>query len=175
MSAYNVLLLTHWFGLTKLNQASFLCKGPWPLICLQNAEHPSKWLILRNGQPQKKISCANTLIMPSAYSVPSPYSHTKFLVALFTAPYFFKGFIYLFLERGEGREKNINVCLPLMWPPLGIWPATQACALIGNWTADPLVCSPHSIHWATPARAPSLFVKNNFFSVWFWDICRFCG
>ena len=32
-------------------------------------------------------------------------------------------FIYLFLERGEGREKqresNINVWLPLTWPPLG--------------------------------------------------------
>ena len=36
---------------------------------------------------------------------------------------FFKTFIYLFLERGEGREKegerNINVRLPLMRPPTG--------------------------------------------------------
>ena len=35
----------------------------------------------------------------------------------------FKDFTYLFLERGEGREKererNINVWLPLMWPPTG--------------------------------------------------------
>ena len=35
--------------------------------------------------------------------------------------YFFKDFIYLFLERGEGREKererNISVWLPLTWPP----------------------------------------------------------
>ena len=35
----------------------------------------------------------------------------------------FKDFIYLFLERGEGREKererNINVWLPLAWPLLG--------------------------------------------------------
>ena len=42
----------------------------------------------------------------------------------------------LFLDRGEVREKerkrNINVWLPLMSPPLGTWPATQACALIGN-------------------------------------------
>ena len=30
--------------------------------------------------------------------------------------------------------------LPLMRPLLGIWPATQACALAGNQTADPLVC-----------------------------------
>ena len=71
--------------------------------------------------------------------------------------FFFKYFIYLFLYRGEGRDKererNINVWLPLMWPPLGTWPATQACALTGNWTSGSLVHSPHSIHWATPARA----------------------
>ena len=30
------------------------------------------------------------------------------------------------------RERNINVWLPFMWPPLGTWPETQACALIGN-------------------------------------------
>ena len=63
---------------------------------------------------------------------------------------FFKGFIYLFLERGEGREKererNINVWLPLTWPPLGTWPTTQACALTGNQTSDPLVHSPRSFH-----------------------------
>ena len=45
----------------------------------------------------------------------------------------FKDFMYLFLERGEGREKererNINVWLPFMRPLLGPWPATQACAL----------------------------------------------
>ena len=59
-------------------------------------------------------------------------------------------FIYLFLERGEGKEKererNINVQLPLMCPPLDTWPATQACALTGNRTSDPLVHSPHSTH-----------------------------
>ena len=41
----------------------------------------------------------------------------SFLGALF----FFKDFIYLFLVRGEGREKererNINVWLPLKCPP----------------------------------------------------------
>ena len=46
--------------------------------------------------------------------------------------FFFKDFIYLFLEREERREKererNINV-LPLARPQLGTWPATQACAL----------------------------------------------
>ena len=53
----------------------------------------------------------------------------------------FKDFIYLFLERGEGREKertrNTNVCLPLAYPLLGTWPTTQACALTGNRTTNP--------------------------------------
>ena len=52
--------------------------------------------------------------------------------------------IYLFAESGEEREKererNDNVWLPLEHPPLGIWLVTQACALTGNWTCDPLVC-----------------------------------
>ena len=55
-------------------------------------------------------------------------------------------FIYLFLERGEGREKdrerNINVCLPLTHPLLGTWPATQVCALTGNRAGDLLVHRP---------------------------------
>ena len=49
---------------------------------------------------------------------------------------FFKDFIYLFLERGEGkekeREKNIHVWLPRAHPQLGTRPVTQACALTGN-------------------------------------------
>ena len=60
--------------------------------------------------------------------------------------YFLKIFIYLFLERGEGREKewerNLSVWLPRMCPLLGTWPTTQACALTGNQTSDPLVCRP---------------------------------
>ena len=52
----------------------------------------------------------------------------------------------LFLQRGERREKdrkrNINVWLPLVCPQMGTWPATQACALTGNLTSDPLVFRP---------------------------------
>ena len=60
-----------------------------------------------------------------------PYKvHTAIFVFVFY-------FIYLFLERGEERETNINVCLPLMRPLLGTWPATQACALTGNRKGDP--------------------------------------
>ena len=65
-------------------------------------------------------------------------------VLLLEKLFFKKDFIYLFLERGEGREKesegNINVWLPLTCPPLGTWPATQACALTGNRTINPLLC-----------------------------------
>ena len=64
-------------------------------------------------------------------------------------------FIY-FLERGEGGEKeerNINVWLHLARPPLGTWPAIQACALTGNITSNLLVWGQYSTYWATPARA----------------------
>ena len=51
---------------------------------------------------------------------------------------FKKDFIYLFLERGKGREKeresNINVWLPLACPLLGTWPTTQASAL--DWESN---------------------------------------
>ena len=59
---------------------------------------------------------------------------------------YFLDFVYLFLKRGEGREKererNINVWLPLVPPLLGTWPETQACALTGNLTSNPLVRRP---------------------------------
>ena len=54
--------------------------------------------------------------------------------------------MYLFLERGEGKEKererNINVWLPLTRPLSGIWPTTQASALTGDRTINPLVPRP---------------------------------
>ena len=37
------------------------------------------------------------------------------------------------------RERIIHVWLPLTHPLLGTWPATQACALTGNQSGDPLV------------------------------------
>ena len=59
---------------------------------------------------------------------------------------FKKDFIYLFLDRGEGREReresNINVWLPLTQPLLGTWPATQACALTRNRTGNVSVRRP---------------------------------
>ena len=43
-------------------------------------------------------------------------------------------------EREE--EKHQWGVLPLTCPLLGTWPATQACALTGNPTSDPLVHRP---------------------------------
>ena len=75
------------------------------------------------------------------------WSHCNNLFT-FVNIYFFKDF------RGKEKEKEReNVWLPLVHPVLGTWPATQACALTGNQTSDPLVHSPRSVHWATPARA----------------------
>ena len=51
---------------------------------------------------------------------------------------FFKDFIYLFLQRREGsekeRERNINVWLPLTCSLLGTWPATED-ELVTLWFA----------------------------------------
>ena len=59
-------------------------------------------------------------------------------------------FIYLFIylegKGGGKKEGKISVWLPLLWPSLGTWPATQARALTRSQTSDPLVHSPHSIH-----------------------------
>ena len=60
-------------------------------------------------------------------------------------PLFLKSF-YLFIfreKRMEGeRARNINVWLSLVRPQLGTCPTSQACALTGNWTSDPLVRRP---------------------------------
>ena len=50
--------------------------------------------------------------------------------------------LFLFLEKGEDRERNISVWLLLMRPLLGTWPTTQVYALTGNWMDDHLVCRP---------------------------------
>ena len=56
--------------------------------------------------------------------------------------FFKRSYLFIFRKWGrEGeRERNINVLLPVMYPLPGAWPSTQACALTGNRTGDPLVC-----------------------------------
>ena len=51
--------------------------------------------------------------------------------------------ILLIFREGKGREKEgekrERVVASHACPPLGTWPATQACALTGNRISDPLV------------------------------------
>ena len=76
---------------------------------------------------------------------------------------FFKRFIYLYLDRGEGRkkeERNINVWLPLTRPILGTRPSTQACSLTENWTSDTLVRRPVLSPLSHTSQGSS-FIFNN--------------
>ena len=91
--------------------------------------HPCfKYLTYINHE-QKQVKCFSHSKMPTNRN-----SNYYFIAIYF---FFLKTlFIYLFLDRGGRREKekerNINVCLPLVCPPPGTWPKTQACALTGN-------------------------------------------
>ena len=73
--------------------------------------------------------------------------------------FFFLKILLIYLERGEGKEKErerkINVWLLLKCPQLGIWPATQACALTGNRTGNPLI--------RTPALNPLSYTSQGWF------------
>ena len=86
---------------------------------------------------------------------------------------FFK-YIY-FLERGERREKErerkINVWLPLVCPQLGTWPTTQACALTGKGTGDPLVPRPELNPLSHTSQGKCIFnylVPNSSPKSWYW-------
>ena len=62
---------------------------------------------------------------------------TRMYACVYDVILFFLDFIYLFLDRGEGREKQRetnNVWLSLARPLLGTWPATQANAL--DWESN---------------------------------------
>ena len=57
---------------------------------------------------------------------------------------FLKDF-YLFIFRQRGREEEKHQCVVASHTPSpGTWPATQACALIGNGTSDPLGSQTHT-------------------------------
>ena len=50
--------------------------------------------------------------------------------------------LFIYFREGRGRrerERNINVWLLPACPPPGTWPETQACALTGNQTGDPVI------------------------------------
>ena len=137
----------------------------WPVPC---PAHKPLFLLLCTQRvvPQIQPLCnTNAWNHPFCLSFPhviyvESYNNSSLSLAFF----FFKIlFIYLFLDRGERREKererNINVWLPLACLLVGTWPATQACALTGNWTGTSWLPGPCSVHWATPAKVESGFLK----------------
>ena len=85
---------------------------------------------------------------------------------------FKKDFIHLYLERGEGREKgrerNINVWLPLAHPLLGTWPTTQACALIGNWTGGSFGSQPMLNPLSYTSQGYIWFFRKSFWLLLSW-------
>ena len=70
---------------------------------------------------------------------------------------FLKDFMYLFSERGEGREKererNNQVWLPLKCPHWGPDQQLRHVPWLGIKPATLWFTGQHSIHWATTARA----------------------
>ena len=88
------------------------------------------------------------------------------------SPFFYKQNIFNFnivlffldfIFREKGEERNITVWLPLARPLVGTWPATQACALTGNITGNPLVCRPAFSPLSHTSQGCSfLFLKNIF-------------
>ena len=79
--------------------------------------------------------------------------------------FFFKDFIYLFLERGEGKEKEreriIYVWLPLVCadPHWGPGPQPRHVPWLGIELETLWFTGLCSIHWATPARAECIAAK----------------
>ena len=88
------------------------------------------------------------------------FNHYKFSFFLF-----FKDCIYLLLERGREREREgeKHQCVVASWAsPTGeTRPATQACALTGNQTGNPLACRPA----LNPLRHTSQGYKFSFVNV----------
>ena len=101
--------------------------------------------VLENSNMFAEQTC-ESLYSPTNNEAVLLWNHTaRFIVVSHCGLSFFLRF-YLFLETGEGREKdkerNISVWLPLACPLLQTWPATQACALTGNRTHDSLIRRP---------------------------------
>ena len=98
----------------------------------------------------------------------SPLSHTsQVFFFFFNLNAFLKKKFYLFLDRGEGREKEqerkTSVWLPRAHPLLGTWPTTQPRILTGNRTSDSLVGRPaHNPLSHTSQGKSLLFLKLQF-------------
>ena len=75
-------------------------------------------------------------------------------------------YLFIFRERGrEGERGEKHMWLPLMRPQLGIWPATQACALTGNKTSDPVVSRPMLNPLSYTSQGPNMFFNSHTFGI----------
>ena len=87
----------------------------------------------------KRLCCFSIISNPWDQTYLTCFNPLQLL--FFLKIYIFLRF-YLFLERGQGREGEKHQCVVASHvPPTGdlTWPATQANALTGNRTSDPLV------------------------------------
>ena len=96
--------------------------------------HLSKWCVKRNYYYYYYSLNWWYYIYKRLYCIHKVILILDIEILIFLNMSFKKYFIYLFIERREGRQKdkgrNINVWLPLVCPlPWENWPATQACAL----------------------------------------------
>ena len=82
-------------------------------------------------------------------------------------------------REGEREGEKLNVWLPLMCPQLGTWPTTQAWALTGNRTFNPLVRRPalsplsHTSQGRTYYFVNVLWILFIFLSVFLFVFLRF--
>ena len=128
------------------------------------------------------VSCAYLPTVSLQWNVFYPFSNQSqcfFNVGQFFFSFFFK--IFLFLERGEGREKererNISVwekhqLVASCTPQPGTWPTTQASALTGNQSGDLSVCrtSPNPLSSASQGRFFICSRFKSFIREWFANI-----
>ena len=87
--------------------------------------------------------------------------------------FFFKDFIYLFLDRGERREKEGEQyqCVGASHTPSveDLVHKPQACALTGNRTSDPLFCRPAPNPLSHTSQGLNVIILLN----WFYSILNY--
>ena len=118
----------------------------------------ARWLItcIRKVLDFYFVTHLKYVLLPGPHSFPSTLfsiflfasSFPEIAPAIFPLSLFFKHFIYLSWERWEGREKErgrsidvweIHHLVASHTPPTRVLAHTQACALTGNRTGNPLV------------------------------------
>ena len=127
-------------------------------VSLPGLRGPSLALLLSLTLFLEFLKMPRSVPPPQALALTFPLPSTFFF-------FFFK--ILIYFQRKGGRERNINVWLPLACPLLGTWPATQARALTGNPTSDPLVrrLALHPLSHTSQGPLPRTFYLLPFLAV----------